>query len=349
MKLLSTTILCTGILIAGAAHAADKVTVSIATGGGSTQEGGRAVLWGPASEKLGYAYIDDTIDEGLNAVRLQVGANNVTYDIVQMAAYEAGLGGKEGILTPIDYSVVNAKDLIPGTAPKYAVCFYSYSLTFAYNTKTYGDKGPQNWADFFDVEKFPGRRAMRGNAEAQLEAALMADGVAPTDVYKVLATPAGLQRAIDKIEKLKPNIAVWWKSGAQITQLIKDGEVDMLSGWNGRFDTAIKGGAAAKYDFNQGVLGTDCFAVPKGAPHAEEAMKMLNEMMSAESQAKFVEFTHDGPTNMKAFETGLIDPALAATLPTSPDNVKKQIVQDADWWVENNDKAQSMFVDMMTR
>lgn len=331
-----------------AVHAADT-QISIASGGGSSQEGGRAAQWGPAAEKLGYTVKEDTIDEGLNAVRLQVGANKVTYDIVQMAEYEGALGGQQGVLMPLDYKTIETTGFLPGTAEPYCIGYMTYSLVMAWNTKTYGDNGPNTWADFWDVKKFPGRRAMRANAEGQLEIALMADGVAPADVYKVLSSDGGVKRAIDKIEQLKPNIAVWWKSGSQHLQLMRDGEVDMSTGWNGRFEAAIKDGGPTKFTYNQGVMGTDCYAIPKGAPHAADDMAMLNLMSTPEALAKLVKYTNYGPTNLKAFDTGLIAPDKVNSLPTSPANAKLQLQIDSSWWAKNNDKAQSMFDDMMTR
>ena len=323
-------------------------TIGIATSGGIMLEAGHDVLWGPATEKLGLKYSEDTIDEGLNAVRLQVNANNVTYDLVQMANYEAALGGREGILTPIDYSVVN-RDGFKGTATDYCVGYQTYAFSIAWNTNTYGGDGPKSWADFWDVKKFPGTRAMRANAEAQLEAALMADGVAPEDVYKVLSEKGGLERAIKKIEEIKPHVAVWWTSGAQVAQLLRDGEVDMTTGWNGRFQAAQKDGAAADFTWNQGILGVDCFAVPKGAPHLGDAMKVLAYMAEPEPQAKMAVRTNYGPGNLKAFDTGIISPETVKMLPNAPENAKTQITLDPEWWAANNNQAQALFDEMMTR
>ena len=88
----------------------------------------------------------------------------------------------------------------------------------------------------------------------------------------------GIERALNKIRELKPHIDVFWSSGAQQAQLMKDGEVDMTTGWNGRFDNAAKDGAKVDYSFNQALLDYDCFAIPKGAPNKDAAMAFLAEM-----------------------------------------------------------------------
>ena len=163
--------------------------------------------------------------------------------------------------------------------------------------KAYGDKGPQSWADFWDVKKFPGKRAYRKGVAGALEPALMADGVPPNKVYEVLSQPGGIERALKKIRELKPHIAVWWSSGAQHAQLMKDGEVDMTTGWNGRFDVVAKDGGKVAYTFNQALLDYDCFAVPKGAPNRDAAMKFLAEISKPAYQAEFTKYITYGPTN----------------------------------------------------
>ena len=186
-----------------------------------------------------------------------------------------------------------------------------FSTVLAWNTKTYGDKGPQSWADFWDVKKFPGKRAYRKGVAGALEPALMADGVPPDKVYEVLSTPAGIERAIKKIKELKPHIAVWWSSGAQHAQLMKDGEVDMVTGWNGRFDVVAKDGGKVAYTFNQALLDYDCYAIPKGAPNKDLAMKFLAEISKPQYQAEFTKYITYGPTNKKAYDLGTIDAAYA--------------------------------------
>ena len=107
----------------------------------------------------------------------------------------------------------------------------------------------------------------RGIAARQFQRSfLMADGVPPDKVYEVLSQPGGVERAIKKIKELKPHVAVWWASGAQHAQLMKDGEVDMITGWNGRFDVVAKDGGKVAYTFNQALLDYDCYAILAPTP-----------------------------------------------------------------------------------
>ena len=77
--------------------------------------------------------------------------------------------------------------------------FINFTKVIAYRKDTFGDNGPSNWAEFWDLENFPGKRGMHGKVNYNLEAALMADGVPMQEVYDTLATDEGTARAWAKL------------------------------------------------------------------------------------------------------------------------------------------------------
>jgi putative spermidine/putrescine transport system substrate-binding protein len=321
--------------------------VTIASWGGAYQDAQSKALFEPAAAAMGIDVKQETYG-GMSDVRLQVNAGAVTYDIVASGSGSASRAGAEGLLEPLDYSIIDVSNFYPTLKMEHCVGGDVFSTVFAWNTKTYGDAGPQSWADFWDVEKFPGKRAYRDKVPGALEPALMADGVPPEQVYEVLSTEAGIERAIDKIRELKPHIAVWWSSGAQHAQLMKDGEVDMTTGWNGRFDTVKNDGGQVAYSFNQALLDYDCFAIPKGAPNKDLAMKFLAEISKAEYQANLPKYITYGPTNKQAYDLGTIDEKVAVLLPSYPDNAAKQLPIDIDWYAKFEQMAAEAYQDMLT-
>lgn len=331
------------MLSAASAQAAD---LTVASWGGAYQKAQSEALFQPAAKALGIK-IKEVTYNGMPDVRLQVQTGAVTMDVVVSGTGSAARAGAEGLLEPLDYKMINVSHFYPGMATKYCVGGDVFSNVFAYNSEKYGANPPRTWADFWNVKKYPGKRAYRGGVEGALEPALMADGVPPDQVYKVLSTDAGLKRAIDKIRQLKPYIAVWWTSGAQQAQLMNDGEVDMTTGWNGRFDAVIKSGAKVAYTFNQGIYDSDCFSIPKGAPHKAEAMRFLAEISKPQYQAALTKYITYGPTNKDAYKNGLISAAVARTLSSSPANAALQIPLDAAWYEKNEAKAAAMYQDMM--
>ena len=211
--------------------------------------------------------------------------------------------------------------------------------------------GPKGWADFWDVKKFPGTRAIRGKMHGMLEPALMAEGVPIDQIYKVLDSKEGIERALNKIRELKPHVAVWWGSGAQHAQLMKDGEVDMSTGWNGRFDVAKADGAKVAYHFDQALLDYDCFGIPKGASNPDLAMKALAEFSKPEFQADMPKYINYGPTNALAYTIGKMSDEVIAALPSSPENAAVQMIASQerfDWYAKWEKVASEMYQDMMT-
>lgn len=328
-----------------AGNAAAQLT--IVSFGGSYQEGQSKAVFQPAAKALGITVKEETYT-GIADLRLKVKAGAVTWDIVASGSGSAARAGAEGLLESLDYKTIDVSSFAPGMTQEHCVGGDVFSTVMAWNTKTYGDKGPQNWADFWDVKKFPGKRSYRKGVAGALEPALMADGVPANKVYEVLSAPGGIERAIKKIKELKPHVAVWWSSGAQHAQLMKDGEVDMITGWNGRFDVVAKDGAKVAYTFNQGLADYDCFGIPKGAPNKALAMKFLNEISKPQYQAEFTKYITYGPTNKKAYDGPAISTAYAKTLPSHPDNAAKQLVIDLAWYTKFEARASELYQNMLT-
>ena len=344
MKILMTATLAAGFM---ATTALADGSVTIASWGGSYQEAQSKALFEPAESATGIEVKQETYG-GMSDVRLQVSSGQVTLDIVASGSGSAARAAAEGLLESLDYDVIDVSTFYPGLYTEHCVGGDVFSTVYAWNTDTYGDDGPQSWQDFFDVEKFPGTRAYRGKVPGALEGAMMADGVAPEDVYTALDSEEGIERAIGKIRELKPHISVFWTSGAQHAQLMKDGEVDMTTGWNGRFDNAKKDGANVKYSFNQALLDYDCFAIPKGAPNKDTAMKFLAEISKAEYQDDLPKYITYGPTNKAAYETGVITAEQEAALPSSTQNSEKQVPVSLEWYAKWETIAAEMYDEMLT-
>ncbi|WP_417769255.1 ABC transporter substrate-binding protein [Stappia sp.] len=204
-----------------------------------------------------------------------------------------------------------------------------------YRTDTV-DAAPKGWADFFDVENFPGRRALRRSPVETLEFALLADGVAPADLY-----PLDVERALAKLDTIKDHVAVWWTSGAQTTQLIESGEVDFCPSWNGRIQAAINSGSPAAIMWDQSFWISEGWVVLKGGPKLDLCREFLQFALSPERQAIFSAMTGYGPTLPAAF--GHIDPSIAPTMPTWPENRAQAVAMNGSFWTENRDAITERF------
>jgi putative spermidine/putrescine transport system substrate-binding protein len=338
------------IFNAGLAQAADPVTV--VSWGGSYGAAQDAALFNDASKNSGIEIIRES-GASMSKTCLQVESGSVMWDLVVTGSGGSASAAAKGCLEKIDYSVVDVSDFIPGMYTDYCVGTDVFATVMAWNTDKYGQPGsagaPKSWADFWDVEKFPGTRAYRANnVDGALEPALMADGVPMEKVYEVLSTKEGMMRAINKIRELKPHIAVFWGSGAQQAQLMKDAEVDMSTGWNGRFDNAKKDGAKVGYTFNQAMYDFDCMAMPKGAPNKATAMKFLAEISKAEYQANLPFHITYGPTNKKAYEVTTASKELIESLPSHPKNVPLMLPVNLAFYAKHRTEALELYMELMS-
>lgn len=316
------------VLTSGGMAIAQAADVVVVQNGGVTQDAHRQAMWEPAAKALGFAFDEDT-SQSWTEGKAQVDAGAVTWDIVSLNMGEVQLAVKADVLTKLPADIVDRNDFLPGSVNDYCIGNTVFSTNIAYDTEKYGDAGPANFVDFWDLTKFPGKRLMFKSPRGNMEAAALALGQPRSEVYKFLSTEEGRQAALDKIAELK-NDVVWFDSGAQVTQLIKDGEVDLAYAWNGRVIAAIDAGAPFKINYKDGLLDVDCYAVLKGAPHVDNAIKFVSEISKAEYVKDLPKYVAYGSPNLLANES--YDEATLARLTTSPENVKDQYTTDFDFW-----------------
>ena len=227
-----------------AAHANDLTVVSW---GGAYTKSQVEAYHKPFTAKTGKNILSEDYNGGIAEIKAQVEAGNVTWDIVDVELSDAIRACDEGLLETIDHSTLPAgadgtpatEDFLEGTLYDCAVANIVWSTIYAYDSSKISD-GPKTMADFFDLQKFPGKRGLRKGAKVNLEFALIADGVPASEVYDVLGTPEGVDRAFAKLDTIKSEV-VWWEAGAQPPQMLADGEVTMTTAYNGRIFNAVAG------------------------------------------------------------------------------------------------------------
>ncbi|TAL53390.1 ABC transporter substrate-binding protein [Pandoraea sp.] len=233
-----------------------------------------------------------------------------------------------GFLEPIGLKPSDYPNVMPEAITPDWLGVDVYATVLAYRTDKFKTQGPRSWADFWDVKKFPGRRSLRRNPIDTLEQALMADGVPLDKLY-----PIDVERAFKSLDRIKPHINLWWTSGAQAMQAIQNGDVDMISTWNGRAQAAIDNGAPVRINWREGLYSVEGWGIPKGTPHAEMAKQFVRFCADAKRQAAFTPDLAYGPTNLKAFD--MIPAKRAAILPTAPDNLRDMRLPSPQWWAKN--------------
>ena len=273
-------------------------------------------------------------------IKAMVETRKVVWDLVEVESPDINRGCDEGLFEKLDWSKVGAKaDFQPAAVHDCGIGVFVWSTVLAYNADKL-KQAPTSWADFWDVAKFPGKRGMRKGARYNLEFALMADGVKTADVYKVLATKEGADRAFRKMTQLRPNIQ-WWEAGAQPPQFLVAGDVVMTTAYNGRIDAAQREGRNLKITWTGGIYDLDYWVIPKGTPNKDLAHKFIALASSPDAQAEYARNISYGPVNNKALAK--LAPTVLAQLPTSPANAKDAVQLDIKFWADQGEALEKRF------
>ena len=336
------------------AYAQDSLTV-ISWGGAYTKSQVEAYQK-PFTAKTGVTF--KNIDIGGKApagLRSQMQAGKVVWDLVDVIEGPSAALCDEGLVEEIDYDGILAKG-VDGSMPTDDFvgglngCFIptiTYATLFAYNTESFkGKKAPQTIRDIFNLKDFPGRRGLEKRAATNLEWALIADGVAIKDVYKMLATEAGVNRAFKKLDTIKDSV-VWWDAGAQPPQLLADGEVSIASSYNGRiFNAQVVEKQPFVIIWDGQAVELDGWVVPKGklTPKVKEFLKFSTDSQRLADQAKWISYgparKSSGPLVSTHAETGV---DMAPHMPTAAANFKNPLVLNAEFWATYGESLNERF------
>lgn len=304
--------------------------------GGAVREAGYNSIRAPFGLKYGIKVVDAyPYDTGKLATMVKT--KTVAWDVTDIPGAQVGLAIKQGLVEPIDYSIVSKNGMPSDMFGEHYIRYGYVSSNIAYNSSVYKNKAPsRGWLDFWDQAKFPGPRTLRKTPAVTLESALLADGVDPARLY-----PLDLDRAFRKLDEIKRHIR-WWDSGGAAIDLLVKGETDIGTTFSNRVFVARKDGAPIDVVWNGGALAGLYFVVPKGAKNRVNAMKFLNHMLQADTQATLAKVTRYSPINADAFQ--YVDDELKAELATSPSHVDQLYrVDEVGYWAENFDSVSKRF------
>jgi len=288
---------------------------------------------------------------GINEIRDQVESANVVWDVVDLTQADSLKACDEGLLETLDDIVLPPgadgtpfrEDFVEGSLNRCGVGVIVWATAFAYSNEAFGgDSPPASIADFFDTDKYPGKRAIRNDPTVIMEWALMADGVARGDVYKTLETSEGIERALGVMDSIKVGLQVW-DSGREPVRLLNSGEVAMSSVW------ATTGAMASEEDgakfsvvWDGRVIELDLFGVPKGTRNKAAAIDFIKFASSSNSLARMVEYMPNGPTRKSSL--ALLSDRVLARLPNNPANENDLLIMsNAEWWAKNHTTLEEAF------
>jgi putative spermidine/putrescine transport system substrate-binding protein len=309
--------------------------LTVASFGGAWQDAQRRAMFEPFAASSGVKVVDVEYDGSYEELREKGAAGE--WDVVDVEPVELLRGAAEAIYLPIDYSGVDAAALPESARHPHGVALMNYAIVLGYDAAAFSDPAaaPATWADFWDLERFPGRRALRSTPEWMLEIALLADGVPAEELY-----PLDLDRAFRSLSAIEDEV-VFFDDWAAPAQLLSAGEVAFAVGTNGRLAGARDAGETIGVSWSGGIVSSDYFVIPAGTRSPGRAQELVRYAVGDEAQASFPRLIDYGPVNPRAFEA--LPPNVRMRLPSHPEHEAESVRFDAEWWLEHEDEAHERY------
>lgn len=320
------------ILVPGKARASERLV--IVNWGGGVGEAKKKVYYDPFTKETGVPVIPVYGPE-LAKIRAQVQNKDVEWDVVDLVDSWVAVGEHLGLYEEIDTSIVPMDRISPLARRKYELGTHFYAGVMARSTDRFtADKRPATWADFWNAEKFPGRRGLRNRIGETLEIALLADGVPAESVY-----PCDIERAFRALDKIKPHVRQWIAQTPQTTSLIQSNEVDFTYTYVSRVYEGTKSHMAIDFSPQQNLIGRNWQAIIKGTKNKSAAMRFSEFVTRPERQLAFCNITGHAPVANGVAEK--INPAILPWVPKP--TAKGNLVLDPDWWFGKEEALTSRF------
>ncbi|MCC6471535.1 MAG: ABC transporter substrate-binding protein [Alphaproteobacteria bacterium] len=309
--------------------------------GGAMQNAMRKAFYDEFEKRYGIKVVA-TSPVDLGKLQAMVKSGNVEWAVTEIGGQDAILAEESGLLEPLDLKVIDLSRYPEHLRTrKFVFPKGVYSTVMGYRTDVFKEgQRPQSWADFWNVQKFPGPRTLQNAPVDNLEFALIADGVPKDKLY-----PLDLDRAFKKLDQIKKHVTVWWTTGAQSAQVLIDKEAVLGTAWNGRYYVLIEQKAPIAIEWNQGALKESSFGIPKGSKDAYWGQRFLGVVAEAKPQGVYANIIGYPGLNLDA--TKYTDEKLIPFLPTSPENFPKQFWTDLAWWKTNGPAVQERWARWM--
>jgi putative spermidine/putrescine transport system substrate-binding protein len=271
---------------------------------------------------------------------LRTKATEGGWDLVEVDADQLAAGCGDGLFEKLDWSAIGGKEhyLSMGVSDC-GVGAVVHNTVLAWDRDKF--QAVPTWADFWDVAKIPGKRGLAKSVRGALEFALMADGVAPGDVYKTLASSDGVDRAFHKLDQLKPYI-VWWQTPAEAAKILGSGDVLMTTTPSNVVAVANR---LEKRNFGVQFTGSlyepRSWVIMKGDQNLHEAQQFLWLTGAPSLEARL--FRGSGLNGLAKGVTDWLTPEQQALAPTLPANSGVALRVDNAFWRDNLTKLRTRF------
>lgn len=349
-----------GATVCAASFASDtEDTIRVVSWGGAYEAAQQRAIFGPFAAATGTEVEVLVHDGGLEALETRAGPEG--WDAVDLTEDQAIAACRAGLLRRLDHDailepvpgVTLERDFMPGSFRRCSVAQNAFAAVIAYNDDAFPGVKPKRVEDFFDLDGFPGGRAVERSPDAILEWALMAEGVPASQVYDLLSTDRGLRLAFRKLDEIRDAI-VWWEDVAEPSEMLRRGQASMAAGYNGRFFAAARDeGAPIVIVWDGRIVGYEVWAIPEASPQPAAAEAFVRFATAPQNMARLAENIPYGPTRRSAMDRIGLEPekrfAMRDHLPNAPRHGARALVRDSDWYASTAALRQRRFKSWLER
>lgn len=324
---------------------AQSEQITVATWNGFYSAAQEAAVFKPFTRETGigvriHYHNGDFSDDGFLS-----DSSGTSVDVVDVERANLTRGCADGVFRKVDAAELLGHgildDFIEGTIHPCGVGAMVWSQVIAFDTTTFQKFPPKTLRDFFDLDNFPGKRGMFAGAEGTLEIALMADGIPNEDIYDVLRRPGGVERALAKLETIRPHL-VFWRSGEGAEKLLNKGLVTMTTAYAGRFLRPRQGARRpATLLWDRQLWRATYWAIPASSNRLANAQRLISYATDADRLAELSIRLWFGPARKSGLDA--VPQNMRAELPTSRVKFRNALAVDTAFWAEFGPKIEATF------
>ncbi|MDF0601387.1 extracellular solute-binding protein [Psychromarinibacter sp. C21-152] len=331
------------VLLLAQALPAAAADLTVVSWGGSYEAAQRRAVIAPFEAETGIATEVVQYDGTAAAIARRAAAEG--WDVIDMLSDQARVACAAGLLQEIDAAALLGRaalaDFAPAGPTRCAIPQNVYARVMAYDERAFPGVKPSRIGDFFDTDRFPGKRAVQRGPDGILEWALLAEGVPPEQVYGLLSTDRGLRLAMRRLDAIRDDI-VWWTDPAEPAAMLADGRAVMAAGFNGRFfDAARSQAAPINIVWDGRIIGIEVWAIAASTDAPEAARAFLAHALGPDAMARLAERIPYGPARRSAFERIGQNPETGAPmrvfLPNAPGHGARALVRDSLWYANTEE------------
>lgn len=226
------------------------------------------------------------------------------FDLVMPSNYYVERMRLQNMLEPIDFKKLPNSNLIPSQFknpsydPKdaYSIPFLWGTTGIFVNKKFHDPKTVRQWRDLTE-KKYKNQLMLLNDAREVFSMALIANGMDPNT-----SSHNDIKKAYDFLVTLLPNIRVF--NSDSLPAIFIDEDLTIGMAWNGDVYRGREENPDLEFIYPEDgfIIWVDCFAIPKYAPHPDNAHQFLNFILRPDMSAKATKHFGYATANTKAHQ-----------------------------------------------